>query len=120
MSSPKQTRPTPAKELERQLDPDLFRALGDATRLEVLLRLAVSRGPLGVTGIADCCGVHLSGVSRHLAILRRAGIVSAQRRGREVLYELDGPALAATLRGLADALDACPACCRTKSKEKSE
>jgi ArsR family transcriptional regulator len=104
-------------DLERQLDPELFRALGDATRLEVLMRLATADGPTGVTGVADCCGVHLSGVSRHLAILRRAGIVRAHRRGREVLYELDGANLARTLRGLADALDSCPACC---PKEKSK
>ena len=104
-------------ELERRLDPELFRALGDATRLELLLRLAAADRPLGVTGVADCCGVHLSGVSRHLAILRRAGIVRAQRRGREMLYELDGAALGQTLRGLADALDACPACCRKEKKK---
>ena len=104
-------------DLERQLDPELFRALGDATRLEVLLRLAAADGPIGVTSVADCCGVHLSGVSRHLAILRRAGIVRARREGREVLYDFDAATLAKTLRSLADALEACP-CCAPKEQSK--
>ena len=97
--------------LAEYLRPQLFRALADPTRLAVLARLAAASGPLGVTEVADCCGVHLSGVSRHLAILRDAGVVAAERRGREVLYRLDGPSLSRTLRSLADAVDACGAAC---------
>lgn len=93
--------------LETYLRPDLFRALADPTRLAVLARLACARGPLTVTEVSGCCGVHLSGVSRHLAALNVAGIVSVERSGREALYRLDAAALAATLRGFADALEEC-------------
>ena len=58
-----------------------------------------------VTEAAECCGIHFSGVSRHLAILRRAGVVRADKQGREVRYELEVGALASTLRGIADALE---------------
>ena len=45
-------------------------------------------------------------VSRHLAVLRRAGVLRAAKQGREVRYTVS-PGLAASLRSLADALDAC-------------
>ena len=91
--------------------PEVFRALSDESRLEVLKRLAMAREAVTVTQVADCCGVHLSGVSRHLSILRSAGLVTARKAGREVLYTLRAEALTKALRGLADAIDACPACC---------
>ena len=70
-----------------------------------------------VTEAAECCGVHLSGVSRHLAVLRNAGIVEARKHGREVRYSLDCGALALLLRDLADSLDRCQAvCCERKEQ----
>lgn len=102
--------------LQEALDPGLFRALSDPNRLQLLARLAVSAEPITVSEACDCCGVHLSGVSRHLATLREAGVVRAEKSGREVRYELDCAALAGVLRGLADALEVCRAsCCRGES-----
>ena len=97
--------------LESQLDPEIFRALGDATRLALVARLASASRPLTVTEAATCCGVHLSGVSRHLALLRNAGLVDARKQGREVRYTIDCAALAGTLRSMADALERCRASC---------
>lgn len=114
---------SPAAALDRHLRPELFRALGDATRLEVLGRLITASGPQTVSDVADCCGVHLSGVSRHLAILRDAGIVRAERDGREVLYRLDRRALTGALRRLADAIDTCCAgsgCCVPEPPSRRE
>ena len=91
--------------------PEFFGALADPTRMSSLAKLAVAARPLTVGEVADCCGVHLSGVSRHLKILREAGIVVATKRGREVFYSLDCAALSGALRGLADALDTCQAAC---------
>lgn len=101
----------PTATLAKHLQTDLFRALCDPTRAEVLRRLAGAHRPQTVTEIAHCCGVHISGVSRHLAVLRRAGVVHAVREGRQVRYQLDCENVARTLRGLADALDACRAAC---------
>ena len=110
--------PNPSSEPSRSADavrhllrPELFKALGDATRVEVLMRLITASGPQTVGDIADCCGVHLSGVSRHLAALRDAGVVQAEKAGRQVLYEIDCGAITSALRGLADAIDACRASC---------
>ena len=102
--------PDHSADLVRHLRPDLFRALCDPTRLRLLGRLALARRPQTVTEVAGCCGVHLSGVSRHLACLRDVGVVEAVREGREVRYSLRREELTAALRGLADAIDGCEAC----------
>ncbi len=99
--------------LERYLDPAIFRALGDPTRLALLARLASASGPQTVTELSSCCGVHLSGVSRHLKMLHDAALIRSERQGREVRYRLDCGALTATLRGMADALERCQAGCRS-------
>lgn len=93
-------------------DPAFFQALADANRLTLVGRLAMARAPLTVGEASECCGVHLSGASRHLAILRRAGVVSAARSGREVRYVLETRALAKALRDLATLLEGC-ACAPT-------
>ena len=94
-------------DLKDLLQPELFRALADPTRLQVVFRLACAAEPQTVTEVAGCCGVHLSGVSRHLAALRAAGVVSAERSGREVRYSLERDRLTVALRGLADAVERC-------------
>ncbi len=87
---------------------DLFRALGDANRLAIL------------AGIASCCGASktvsevaseipkdVSVVSRHLSTLRNAGVLRAERRGKEVHYFCCYEELVSTLRSLADAIESC-------------
>ena len=96
----------PGSALDGLLEPALFKALGDPNRLALLLRLAAAGGPATVGALGGCCARDLSVVSRHLARLRDAGIVSAEKRGREVFYRLNTD-LAGTLRTIADALDAC-------------
>jgi DNA-binding transcriptional ArsR family regulator len=61
-----------------------------------------------VTEIADrALALDLSVVSRHLGTLRNAGLVKAERRGRQVFYKVDGAAIAKTLHALADAIESC-------------
>jgi ArsR family transcriptional regulator len=100
-----------------QLQPDFFKALCDPNRLWILKRLINSPGPLTVSEIGDCCSVDLSVVSRHLGKLREVGIVSADKRGKEVHYSVRGESLAATLQTLSEAILACP-CCRTDCEEE--
>ena len=91
--------------LARLANPDLFKALSDPTRLAVLIRLAASPSPLTVSEASHCCGVHLSGVSRHLKALKEAGLAEAVKQGREVVYRPRLTELVATLRGMADAIE---------------
>lgn len=103
---PTEFAPQCCPELQEALKPALFQALADETRLALLMRLVAADGPQTVTELADCCGVHLSGVSRHLAMLRDAEILDAQKHGREVRYSLRRTQLANTLRVIANAIEA--------------
>lgn len=93
--------------LDTHMSPTLFQALCDPTRIALVAHLAASATALTVTEASECCGIHFSGVSRHLAILKNAGVVRAEKRGREVLYALEADALCASLRGAANALESC-------------
>jgi DNA-binding transcriptional ArsR family regulator len=65
----------------------VLEALADPTRRAILDRLR--SGPLPVRDIANGLPVTRPAVSQHLAVLRRAGLVSAQPRGTSRLYRLE-------------------------------
>ena len=64
----------------------LYRLLGDEVRLRLLRLLAVER--LNVTELTDILGIAQSGVSRHLGLLRDAGLVTEARDGGFAYYRL--------------------------------
>jgi DNA-binding transcriptional ArsR family regulator len=63
---------------------DLFRLLGDATRLKIVL--ACLDESVAVGDIAARLGLSGSLVSHHLRLLRAAAIVRAERHGKQVFY----------------------------------
>jgi ArsR family transcriptional regulator len=65
----------------------VFRALADQTRRDIL-RLLRS-GPRTSGEIADRFDSSWPTISRHLAVLREAGLVIAERNGQEIHYELN-------------------------------
>lgn len=64
-----------------------FRALADETR-RAILRL-LRDGPLTSGEIADRFDSSWPTISRHLAVLREADLVAAERHGQEIRYELN-------------------------------
>ena len=66
----------------------IAQALGHAHRLEMLEHLA--QGERSVEGLADRAGITLANCSRHLQLLRRAGLVEGRREGKRVFYRLAG------------------------------
>jgi DNA-binding transcriptional ArsR family regulator len=68
-----------------------FRALADATRREILDLLR--NGSMTSGQIADRFESSWPTISRHLAILRDAGLVNAEREGQEIRYELSASVL---------------------------
>ncbi len=97
------------------LDVELFKALGDPTRLKLLACLAKCGRSCSVTELTECCDVDLSVVSRHLAILERVGILTATKDGRTVLYAVRYKELSDAFRALAQSVEAC----RPKVHKKS-
>ena len=66
---------------------DVFAAIGDPTRRKVLDML--SGQSLAAGEIAGRFNVSRPAISQHLRVLRRAKLVTVQKRGREHLYRLD-------------------------------
>ncbi|HEY7522339.1 MAG TPA: metalloregulator ArsR/SmtB family transcription factor [Candidatus Limnocylindrales bacterium] len=71
------------------LQASVLKVLAHPRRLEILHELA--DGPREVGAIAARVGATQPNVSQHLALLRAAGIVDAERDGREVRYRLADP-----------------------------
>ncbi len=61
---------------------DTFAALGDATRLAILSRLA-GEGDLTVQEIARPFAMSLPAISQHLKVLERAGLIARGRDGQK-------------------------------------
>ena len=67
----------------------LFRALADRTRLR-LLNL-IGDDEVCVCFLVELLGESQSKISRHLAYLRRVGVVSARREGKWIHYRITEP-----------------------------
>jgi ArsR family transcriptional regulator, arsenate/arsenite/antimonite-responsive transcriptional repressor len=76
----------PAHALDVRSLSRLFKALGDETRLRIVALL--SHGELCVCHIESALGLSQPNASRHLAILRGAGVVEPRREKNWVYYRL--------------------------------
>ena len=63
-----------------------FRALGEATRLRLLME--IKRQPRSVSDLIESTGFGRSAVSRHLGVLRQVGLVSVEREGTLAIYKI--------------------------------
>ena len=67
----------------------ILKALAHPTRLFIVDEL--SRGERCVCELTEMIGVEMPTVSRHLALLREAGILEDEKRGVQVFYRLKTP-----------------------------
>jgi ArsR family transcriptional regulator len=68
----------------------IFKALGHPVRMAIIDRLsAAGGGELCVCEFKDDVGVGLPALSKHLAVLKEAGVVGSRRRGTFVHYRLE-------------------------------
>jgi DNA-binding transcriptional ArsR family regulator len=70
---------------------DVLTAISHPTRREIIRKLA--NGPARFLDIAEPFDVALNAVTKHLKLLERAGLISREKRGREVLISLRPEAL---------------------------
>lgn len=78
----------------------VFAALGDETRLQLVSKLSGGK-PRSISQLTAGSKLTRQAISKHLGVLRRAGMVHSQRAGRERRFELDPRSLA----GVRDYLD---------------
>lgn len=67
-------------------DDPVFAALADPTR-RAILQLVVDEGPVTATNVSARLPISRQGVAKHLGVLRDAGLVHAERLGRETRFE---------------------------------
>jgi ArsR family transcriptional regulator len=93
----------------------VFKALGDPTRLKILDLLRsrgrsccelISRDERGLCAcdVEQAVGLSQAAVSHHMGLLRRAGLVRAEKRGRWIYYSRDEGALVGIAQLLAKAV----------------
>lgn len=68
--------------------PDPFSAIAEPRRRDILTLLA-SRGALAVGAIVAAMSLPQPAISKHLAVLREAGLVSVEKQGQQRLYTLN-------------------------------
>ena len=81
----------------------LFHALADATRRDIVVRAAA--GELSVSALARCYPMSVTAIQKHVAVLESAGLVRKTRRGREQLVTTQ-PGTLASAREILDRLEA--------------
>ena len=104
---------SPVPEAEREID-ELFHALADATRRDILRRSI--DGELSVSRLADAYPMSFAAVQKHVAVLEEAGLVTKRRRGRKQLVRGDVD----TVRRAAQLLDDLEGVWRRRTERMSE
>lgn len=69
----------------------VLKALAHPTRLFIIEE--IEQGERSVNALTALIGVEVSTVSKHLTVLKNAGIVTADKRGNQVFYQLAVPCL---------------------------
>jgi DNA-binding transcriptional ArsR family regulator len=70
---------------------NLFQLIGQPTRIQILL--AIGNSEACVCHLEAVTGLRQAVISQHLMLLRKAGLVTPNRAGRNIYYSLDNPGL---------------------------
>jgi len=87
------SRPSVAAASRARAAAPLFAALGDETRLQLVLRLSRG-GPESTARLSEESLITRQAITKHLEVLAAAGFVQGRRIGRERLWELQPKRLA--------------------------
>lgn len=85
---------------------EVMRALSDSTRRQILNLLKTS--PMTATQIAERFPISAPAVSKHLNILKEAGLVRCRREGTNLIYELCASVLEETIAWLLELKEGTP------------
>jgi DNA-binding transcriptional ArsR family regulator len=86
----RKAREKASHELGEIFDSQLFKALCEPVRIEIV-KFLTAQGRCDVRTVAAHFPQDASVVSRHLAVLHQAGVVHREKQGRHVFFEVDGP-----------------------------
>ncbi len=83
----------------------VFKALADPTRQKIMLML--EGRPRSVSEVVDFFNLSQPAISRHLAVLKNAGLVESDKKGQNVFYRLSEPNLKACCVGFFSSFACC-------------
>jgi DNA-binding transcriptional ArsR family regulator len=92
---------------------ELFKALGDETRVKIMQMLNTK--PRSVGEIVDFFSLAQPTISRHLTVLRHAGLVVSRRKGPQVIYAINEEGLRDRALGFFEGFE----CCKSGGKKTS-
>lgn len=87
----------------------VFKALGSPARLTIARTLI--EGERCVCDLVEACGLGWSTTSKHLEVLREAGVVSSEKRAQKIFYRLELDCVADFIRCLDGVCAPAKACC---------
>jgi DNA-binding transcriptional ArsR family regulator len=118
MAPASRTRNAATCELASVFDAGLLAALCEPVRVDIV-RVLVAKRRADLQTIAEELPQDRSVISRHLALLHRAGVVRREKVGRQVFFELDGSTLLDRLEGMVEGCRRIVAvCCPPKPKRR--
>jgi DNA-binding transcriptional ArsR family regulator len=82
---------------------EVLKAMADPTRLKILH--CIHNGELCVSDILEVVGGSQANVSKHLSVLKRAGLVDCRRSGLNVYYRIVDEGVFAICRNVCDSLE---------------
>lgn len=82
---------------------DVLKAMADPTRLKILHNL--QHEERCVSAILDTVGGSQANVSKHLSVLKRAGLVDCRRQGLNVYYRIVDNGVFSICRNICDSLE---------------
>ncbi|MGI5171817.1 ArsR/SmtB family transcription factor [Spirillospora sp. CA-253888] len=85
---------------------EFLKALASQQR-QTMLELFAGGIELTVGAVAERLGLSQPAASQQLAILRRGGLLTSRKEGKQVYYRVDTPAVAQSLTALQDYLRVC-------------
>lgn len=103
-------------ELVNNFDYKFFKTMGEPVRLEIL-RFLMLHGRSEIGAIAEHMPQDRSVISRHLNMMKEAGILNSLKETRYVYYEINGKAFIDKLEAIAKQIHTCmqvccPDCCK--------
>ena len=102
---------------------EILKAIAHPTRLTILYALRDGELPAG--DIFDLFDFDISTISKHLSVLKNAGLLQNRREGVHVFYQLTSPCIAECLSCMVDVVRTRrerlkPSCCFTKKGKDRE
>lgn len=79
--------------MELSSSASIFAALGDETRLRLVARLC-DDGPMSIAKLSAGVDITRQGVTKHLRVMEKAGLVRSIQQGRESIWSLEQKRLA--------------------------